>query len=263
MKLGLVSPVEPSLTSIEVPSEDGTGRDVLKVEPDTLVWRAPPPHGAGVAIYKMYRHRGALTRCRERLSRFRVQREYESLVHLQRNGVPCATPVTWGYGRHPQQGRFEVLVTMEIPEGQTVESYVKSAARHDERLMASAFRTVRDMHRGGVYHGRLDPRNVMFGRTEAGQMGGFIIDTPQAIVFPRDVTGTRMARHDLMNFGRIFAIRCDADCCRRLLETYGLREPLLSETVARLPGYQTTRHTRNWYGFEFRLRAFLARVGAR
>jgi hypothetical protein len=261
MRLALVSPVAPWLTTIELPPEiEGSG-GMLKVEPETLVWKAPA--GDAPAIYKMYRRRGAVSWWRERHSRFRVQREHESLVYLRRSGVSCAPPVAWGYGTHPEHGRFEVLVTLEVPNAQTMGAYVSSHPEPDEGLLASAFALVRRMHRCGVYHGRLDLRNMLAAGPKPGQMACHIIDTPQAIVFPADIAATRMARHDLMHFAPPFVRAYGADFGRRMLTAYGLTEPLLGRAIARLPSYRTSRHGRNWYRFEFGLRALLAHARER
>jgi hypothetical protein len=77
---------------------------LLKREPGTLVWRETRADGVRM-VAKLYRRRGLFTFLRSRAFRFRAEREFRRLRHLQRAGIPCTEPLGWTAGRSEEHGR--------------------------------------------------------------------------------------------------------------------------------------------------------------
>ena len=174
---------------------------LLKNEPDTLIW-AQDVGAERRAILKMYRHRGPITTLRERLFRFRVQREFEALHHLQWWGIPCSEPIAWAHGHSAEQGRFEILATWEVAEAKSLRAHWRTRRKPETSSwdLSPLYRNLRRMHESGMFHGVLHLRNVLAGRDDAGEQAFFIIDTPGALLYPGSIVGTTMALFDLLLF---------------------------------------------------------------
>ncbi len=144
---------------------------LIKAEPGTLIWTEPLPEG-GRAFVKMYRRRPLLDPVRRWFTPFRVEREYDLLTHLYRNGVPCPEPLSWSHGTsRPAMGGTRLLVTREIPGTAPL---TESAARHgrDDRLGShAALRRSR---------GACTKRGVSHGAFYADEFPGFDPDAESA-----------------------------------------------------------------------------------
>ncbi len=181
-------------------SPSPAAESLLKNEPDTLIW-AQEVGAPRRAILKMYRHRGPITTLRERTFRFRVQREFDALSHLQCWGIPCSEPIAWAHGESAEHGRFEILATWEVAEAQSLRALAGvTTAENIPWDLAPLYRDLRRMHESGMFHGVLHLRNVLAGRDASGERAFFIIDTPGALLYPRSIVGTRMAHFDLLLF---------------------------------------------------------------
>lgn len=169
------------------------GAAIIKDEDRTLIWLQTLPDGDRVVV-KMYRHRNRIDFWRERLHRFRVQREFDALARMARYEVPCSEPVFWTYGRSPDNGRYEILVTREIADATPVRELILSGRDHTRDLdLRPLFQVVRRMHASGVYHGALNTRNVLLA-------GGryYIIDPPRSLLHGGSIEGQFAAWADML-----------------------------------------------------------------
>ena len=231
---------------------------LLKNEPDTLIW-AEDVGAQRRAILKMYRHRGPVTTLRERTFRFRVQREFEALSHLQRSSIPCSEPIAWAHGQSAEHGRFEILATWEIAGAQSLRSFAGATKAENIRWdLSSLFRDLRRMHESGMFHGVLHLRNVLAGRDGTGDGKFYIIDTPGALLYPRSIVGTSMARFDLLLFSSQAARHLELPAAQIPLEAYGADAPALRPGLA---AFQPTRLDRQLIKAGAALRLVIARRG--
>jgi len=222
------------------PAPPAAGR--LKDDAETIIWPADLEDGRR-AIVKMYRRRGAAAFLRERLSRFRVQREYAALAQLSASGVPCSEPLAWAYGRSVEHGRYELLATLEIPAARSVMELVRDGQeRHLD--LAPLFRSVRRMHEGGVFHGALKLHNVLGARGRGGELGYHVIDMPRALLFRGSLVGTPMADFDLLRLATDAARVLGEPAERLPLAEYGLDERARRDVLARMPGFRASKGAR-------------------
>jgi hypothetical protein len=231
----------------------------VKEEPETLVWFGRL-EGGDDAVFKAYLHRGALTRWRAPLIRYRVEREYEALCALGAAGVPSSEPLFWGLGDSPVHGRFEVLVVRRIPGAQAVRDRVREGgAPEAPALFAPLFRHVRQMHRAGVHHGALSWKNVLVTDSGGGSWRFHIVDLAKALRFGRDIFGTRMARYDLLRLTSHLRDAFSSERCLAWLEEYGLAPADALRVVGDLAGYPPPRLLHQRLRLEFGLRSILSR----
>lgn len=229
----------------------------IKDDPETLIWPQALSDGRR-AIVKMYRQRGALALARERLSRFRVQREYEALVRLSASGVPCSEPLGWAHGRSDEHGRYELLATLEIPAARSLMELVRDGGVRELDL-APLFRSVRRMHEGGAFHGALKLHNVLGARGSGGEFGFHVIDMPRALLYRGSIVGTPMGEFDLLRLATDAARILGWPAERVPLAAYGLDEAERARILARMPGFKATKGVR----LRIRLRAQLAQLAER
>ena len=233
---------------------------LLKSEPDTLIW-SQDVGAPRLAILKMYRHRGPVTTLREKIFRFRAQREFEALHHLQRWDIPCSEPIAWAHGHSAEHGRFEILATWEVAGAQSLRALAAATRAENIRWdLSSLYRNLRRMHDSGMFHGVLHLRNVLAGRDVAGNRAFFIIDTPGALLYPRSIVGTSMALFDLLLLSSqaVRHLGLSENCIP--LEEYGMDEPAMRALRLRLPGFQPTRFDRQRIKAEAAVRLVLARI---
>jgi len=194
-----------------VVSLDPPGTARIKDEPGTLVWREASSSGEP-RVAKLYRHRGWLTWVRSRVFRFRAEREFHRLRHLEGWGVPVTPPLGWGAGRSREEGFHELLLMRELPEVVPLDHYIRGALQEGrlERTSAgdplpmdltSLFRMVRRMHESGLCNQTLFASNILIRpSTEPGEGNHFFLsDLPRSWVFPRSLLGTRRALWDLLD----------------------------------------------------------------
>ena len=231
---------------------------LIKSEPETVIW-AQDVGAERRAIVKMYRHRGPITTWRERTFRFRVQREFEALSHLQSRGIPCSEPLAWAEGRSAEHGRFEILATWEVAEARSLRTLAASAKADNLRWdLSSLYRDLRRMHESGLFHGVLHLRNVLAGRDDAGEWAFYLIDTPGAMLYPRSIVGTSMARFDLLLLSSQAVRHLELPEAQIPLEAYGTDAPALRPHLA---GFHPTRFDRQRIKAEAALRLLVARRG--
>jgi len=215
------------------------GNAVLKHERETLIWRLALPLGEP-GIVKMYRRRGVLGRFRGRLLPFRVQREFDALSRLAKDGIPCSLPLLWGWGEAPEHGHFELLLTREIAGAVSLKQHLATPGaplRSEDWLVL--FASLRRMHEGGVYHGALWPKNILLTRAADDTCQFHLIDLARAVCFPGTICGTSMARSDLLSLlyslGRANA-KLDAET---MLRGYGYGVPDARTIAAQARRYRS------------------------
>lgn len=234
---------------------------LIKNEERTLVWRQEPGLGEATVV-KMYRRRGCVDWQGERLFKFRVQREYQALLVLESAGVPCSAPLLWGFGTATEHGRFEILVTREIPGAISLkQAFTPGAASLTAEDLLPLFHLVRQLHRCGMYHGALYPKNILVTRPPDRGLAFRLIDLARSQRFPKSIQGTAMARYDLLGLLHGLTHLRPGILCEVLLARYGLAEAEIRELLAQLARYRPTRHLRNRLVFCFQARSLAARIG--
>jgi hypothetical protein len=119
------------------------------------------------------------------------------------------------------------------------------------------------MHAAGFYHGRLDLRNILVGADAAGAPAYYIIDTPQAMVFPYDIAGRRMGWDDLRHFAAAMRRHLGPDACDSALVHYGLDSAMRARMLRDISRGGRPRLGRSFTRFEFGVRTRLARLAHR
>ncbi|NUO08858.1 MAG: hypothetical protein HUU08_09310 [Candidatus Brocadia sp.] len=235
----------------------------IKSEKRTLVWRKTVGNSEATVV-KMYRHRGFVDWHRERLFNFKVQREYEALHVLESAGVPCSVPLLWGFGSASEHGRFEILVTREIPAAVNLkEAFRANTASVVPDDLPALFDVVRQMHQCGIYHGALLPKNILVTSVSQRRPTFCLVDLIRALHFPADIQRTVMARYDLLSLMHGLTNLHPGINCETLLSHYGLGRTDTRELLDRLVWYRSTRHLRNRLAFQFKIRALGARCCSR
>ena len=177
------------VTSLDPPEEA-----VLKRETGTVIWVETRPGGERTVV-KLYRKRGAGPASRARITRFRAEREYRRLRHLQRWNIPCTEPLSWGAGWSTDHGFHEVLVMREVPNAVELREYVRT----EGIPLAPLYQMVRRMHESGLCNQTLYARNVLVSRDAPPGEGYVIADIPRSWTFPQSIVGTDMALYDLLD----------------------------------------------------------------
>ena len=242
-----------------VPAGD---RRLIVANRETLIW-AQRLEGGIPAVLKMYRRRGEIIWQREKRFRFRVQREFNALAYLDTRGVPCSQPIFWSRGCSPQFGRYEILATREIENVAQLDTLFSA---NDPAVAApslrAAYELIRRMHQSGCHHGRMFGRNILVARWDT-QPEAYILDMPNAILFPYDITGTRMAWMDLYFLTVGVAKRAGAAACREPLRRYGLGPGAIDTFVDHVHGRRVSHLTKTRFRVEAEIWELLARAGVR
>lgn len=230
------------------------GAAIIKDEDRTLIWSQTLPDGDRV-VAKMYRHRNLIDFWRERLFRFRVQREFETLERMVRHEVPCSEPVFWTYGRSPENGRYEILVTHEIADPTPVRELILSGRDHTSGLdLWPLFQGVRRMHTAGVYHGALNTRNVLLA---AGHY--YIIDSPRSLLYRGSIEGQFAAWADMLCLCHNLCYFSKQSPDTLPIDAYGWDAQTQKEFLDALAGYSRQRIQR----WRVRIRIVLSRALSR
>jgi hypothetical protein len=174
------------------------GSRLIKDEPGCRI-RVEPGTGAAGVVVKIYRRRGLAAGMRALLRGGRARREFEALTRLASLGVPCSPPLSWRRGFSREHGFYELLATREIPGAAALEERLKAAGRAGPGFDAGAlFRVVARMHRAGIYHGALGPKNILVAAGAPGPPGIYLVDFARAKIFPASIFGRRIAGYDLL-----------------------------------------------------------------
>jgi tRNA A-37 threonylcarbamoyl transferase component Bud32 len=236
---------------VEIPGQ------LIKAEPRTLIWRGRLADGE-TGVFKLYRHRSWTDYARERATRFRVQREFETLRRIEAAGIRCSPPCLWGYGTQGRSERVELLVTRNIPGAINLKQFLSRNRDIGSQFDASGlFVEIRRMHRSGIFHGALFPKNVLVTDSEV-PPEFFVIDFPSAIQFPADLFGTGMARYDLATLLRALVGHFGFTACEELLQVYGMSGVEPGNLIRQLVRQRPTRRARKRRTALFRVRSWVA-----
>ena len=247
--------VTPDTIDLLLPDEKTPASEALiKAEPGTLIWSAQLPDRKR-AVVKMYRLRTRLQAWHVRASVFRARREYEALLRLTEQRVPCTEPLFWAHGQTEVHGLFELLATREIEGAVPLRAWIEGASESARSaVLLSVFRHVRAMHAHGVRHGGLSFKNVLVAPAGAGS-AIFLIDFSRSVLFPFDLAGTRMAWFDLADLSVKVIQRLGRAACAPLLASYGLPKEEAQRMTRFAERHKSTRELRRRLRLEFRIRA--------
>jgi len=238
----------------------------IKEDPRTLIWAAPLGDREK-AVFKVYIHRGAAAHICASFWPLCVQLEYEALLCLEENGIPCTEPLLWGMGRSSRYGRIDVLATREIPGARSMrDGFRRQGMQISQGLLMELARHGRRMHGCGVYHGAFSWKNVLVTGPSGEGSQIHIADMARSFRFPGDIAGSRMARFDILHFCYHVARLMGRDTCLRFLLEYGFDARTAEEVLAVLPGYDPERRLpRELRRLEFQIQSTLSRLrgGAR
>ncbi len=191
---------------------------VIKREHGTLIWREDHPE-AGPVVAKRYRHRTRWAALRERLTRFRVEREYHRLRYLDRAGIPVTEPLGWNHGHSSREGFHETLVMREVADAVPLDRFLRATDKTPD--LAPLYRILRDLHEAGFCHQTFYTQNVLI-RPDAPPGEAYVLlDVPRSWIFPESIVGSSMARYDLLDL----TLRIEAagvPSAKIPLEAYGL-----------------------------------------
>ena len=254
--MGVISP--ETLKTLVAPDTNS----IIEQGKDSVVWRLKLPGGES-AVGKIYRRRGWVSRFRGGAFPFRVQREYNGLCVLADSGIPCSAPLLWGQGFAAEHARFEILVTREIPDVMNLSALTAAGMRKPSTNdLLPLFDVLRRMHQCGVYHGALWPKNIMMTTAPERERAFHVIDLARTIRFPSDITGTTMARFDLLSLLYGLGRRCPEFDAETALRRYGYAPEEAREIAEQARRYRSTRHLRNRLGLTFKIRSLLANLSA-
>lgn len=232
---------------------------LIKNEKRTFIWRKTIGNSEAIVI-KMYRYRGFVAWYRKRILTFNTQHEYETLSALESAGVPCSMPLLWGFGSAYEHGRFEILITREIPSAVNLkEAFRAGTAPVVPDDLPILFDTVRQMHQYSIYHEALRPKNILVVPSPQRRPTFCLIDLIRAIHFPNDIQQTVMARYDLLSLMHGLKNLYPEINYEALLLRYGLGQTDIRKLLDHLVQYRYTRYLRNQLAFRFKARVLVAR----
>lgn len=230
----------------------------LKEEPGTLIWRERLPDGTE-AVIKLYR-RGLLTWYRCRLTAFRTWNEFRALRQLESLGERCTPPLFWGRGHFGRFGWGELLAMQWLPGCRPLDEVLAADPEAARKIdLAPLFSAVGRLHDAGLHHGTLLARNILV-RGEGDAREFVLLDLPRFHRFPYGLRGTRMARYDLMFMATTLRRALPASELPHWLAAYGMSDDQAARFVADLGRFRNSSRLRRAVGFEFNVRALLARV---
>ena len=168
------------------------------------------------------------------------------------------------YGWCGLDGHYGLLATGEIPCARRLTEYLRSES--DEAVygvLPGLFEVVRRMHCSGLYHGVLEPNNVIVGSSERHAEELYVVVAPDSMLFPVDISRTKMAEWDLVTLTRILVRRLRYPSHRVPLEAYGLDSFECAELVSRIYLPRRARILERLTRAEFVLRWWLAKIVSR
>ena len=235
-----------------VPDAVGDEREVrwIKRERETLVWSEWDARRGFRIVVKLYRRRGLFAYARMLIGRFRAEREYLVLKHLEANAVPCTPPLGWSHGYCAGHGFHEALVTRELVGMRNLEDWWEDPARNGAPPpdLSALHGILRRMHACGVYHGVLKLSNVLIGAEAAQEPAFSLLDMDMARVFPRDLYGTWVGRLDLREMCSYQRKRFGDAALRNWLPSYGLGADEIEPFLEKLAIYtRFSRQRRRYY----------------
>lgn len=152
------------------------------------------------ALIRAYRHGGFLRRFTGDYFFSWPPRPFRELavtLEARHRGVPTADVLAAWVKRTCGPLYRGWLITREIKGSDDLWAALQSnryAEANGAALLQAAARSVRRMHRQGVYHGDLNLKNILV-RREADQIKSYIIDFDKARLFPGEVPAKKARRN--------------------------------------------------------------------
>jgi len=197
---------------------------IIKAEAKCFIWTEPLEDGTA-AVMKMYYRRGFANFIRGIILNFRVKREFRILKRLAGCGVPCTLPLDWTFGYCKAYGFYEILRTRQIPNTLSLRTLLSAEAIADKDIdLGPLFQLVYNMHRCGIYHGALSPKNILIDTTGNAQIKFYSIDFARGWLFPGSIIGRQMAWFDLLKLVRSIESHLGAGGCQPYLVQYGFEK---------------------------------------
>jgi len=197
---------------------------IIKAEATCLIWTEQSEDGTS-AVMKMYYRRGFANFIRGIILNFRVKREFRILKHVAGCGVPCTIPLFWTFGYCKEYGFYEILRTRQIPNTISLRTLFSSEAITDKNIdLGPLFQLVYNMHRCGVYHGALSPKNILIDPTGNAHVKFYSIDFARGWLFPGSIIGRQMAWFDLLKLVRDIESDLGIGYCQPYLAQYGFEK---------------------------------------
>ncbi len=242
-----------------VPQHIRADETLIKAEARTLIW-SEPLSGGGRAVVKMYRRRGLIEPMRRLVVRYRSEREYQLLAQLHACGIPCPEPIRWSHGSDRRHGRFEILVTREIPATAPL-AYLMKRSRSAVPDLRPLFQLARRMHDAGIAHGAFYPTNILVSLPAGDPPAYHVNDLAHGCRFRDGITGTRPATFDVLDMLRGIERRMPIDDCPRWLEGYGAGAEGVRQFLTLLEGHWLERPWRHIRRAETDTREAIGRLG--
>jgi tRNA A-37 threonylcarbamoyl transferase component Bud32 len=232
---------------------------LIKAEARSLIWSEPLPDGSR-SVVKMYRRRGLLDPLRRLAVPYRAEREFGLLTRLRAAGIPCPEPISWTHGNERRHGRYEILVTREIPSTVPLASLLKRA-RSAVPDLAPLFQLARRMHDCGVVHGAFYPANILVTVPAGNSPRYHLIDLAHGCHFRHRVAGTRPAIYDVLDMLRAIERLMPLHECPRWLAGYGDGPDGTWRFLKMLDGHRLERPWRHIRRAETDMREAMDRIG--
>jgi len=214
--------------------------NIIKAEAKCYICSVRKDDGT-TAVMKMYYQRGAVNFIREKIMRFRAEREYLILNHLVRCGVSCSIPLNWIYGYCKEYGFYEILSTRQIPDTISLREFLSSTSITNKNIdWGHLFQMVQHMHSCGVYHGALSTKNILIDFKGNARPNYYIIDLARGWLFPRSIFGKQIAWFDILKLVRNIENHFGIGYCQPYLAQYGLGEGAIEKF------YQDARHGQSY-----------------
>lgn len=235
------------------------GQTLIKAEPGTLIWTEPLPDG-GRSVVKMYRRRPFYDPVRRLVNPYRAEREYELLVYLRRNAIPCPEPLRWSHGINHDHGRHELLATRQIAGTTPLVQLLRASAGRPDWDLAPLFQLARRVHEAGVSHGAFYPTNVLVSMPRPGPPVFHLIDLAHGCRFSRSIVGSRPAEFDILDMLRAIERHYPLKDCNRWVAGYGLDGTGIGHLLRRLEHHRIERPWRHLHRAETDTRAAMNRL---
>ena len=227
---------------------------LVKREPRIVAWAEELADGSE-AFVKLYIHRDRAP-SRTSRSRTRACREYDGLSAMERTGAGCTPPLFWGWGRSPERGRVETVVTRYVSGARPLRAELQvRAGLADELGWKPLFATLRRMHRAGVHHCALSAKNILLDSDGL----FYVADLAKSMSYPNSIEHTRMALYDYVHLIEGLHDVVGRERCRRIVLEGGGDRAFADLVLSRAERYQRgSRVQHKRLRAEFHLRHIVA-----
>lgn len=236
---------------------------IIKDEPRCLILTELDDDHTPI-VKKMYYKRGLANYIREKIMRFRAEREYLILKHLVRCGISCSRPVYWTHGYCREYGFYETISTRNIPDTITLRSWLASQSKIKKHIdLDPLFKMVFNMHNCGVYHGALSTKNILINFAGHDEPSYHIVDLACGWLFSHSIFGKRIAWWDLLKLVKSIENRLGSGYCRPFLSGYGLRQGDLEKFYRDVDYYRSFSRKQKRVKNVLKVKVFFSAISAK